>query len=754
MNVSLEPIWPWWIVLMIGAGLIALVIRSYRVQADRLPVVHRRRIVLGLKLLAALALLFAMFRPAVQFAETSENMAQIVLVRDVSRSINTPDGPGGKPRWQIEQDELQAMESSLSRLGPKVEIRKFDFAERLLPFNAEAQEGTGEQTALGQLMEDLVKETHDPQTLAVLLWSDGAQRAMPPYDIDPLSAARELAEAQVPVYPRGIGAASIAEAALDLSIEDLLVDSVVFQNKLVPVSVRLRGTAAKGRKVRVRILLEKQTAFGENLSGEMVPVEGTQNSRTVFETTLQTDKELLPVELSFVPQHPGELKLAVEVEPLEGEILTRNNRAETIISVRRGGVKVAYFDTWRTEIKSLQMVNGADKIQLDVFRIPGGEFATKAKLPEDWFERGKYDVYVIGDIPAKVFGPTLLTKLAARLTEGASLLMTGGKNNFSVGGYANSPLEEFIPVVLDASLAGQNASPQAQITGQVSIVPTTEGLRQYVMQIDVPDKNRAHWQSLPPMPGATRLEPKHALIGVWAESDTGAPLLMAGENGRARIAALAIDETWRWVQHDQAEAHQRFWRQLLLWLARKDADTDQSVWVKVDPRNYLPGATVTAIFGARAADGAPLDDAVFQAEVITPDNKHVDLSPRKASQDHIAEFQETQLPGDYWIRVSATHNGESLGPGTRTRFIVDARDLELDHPSADYDLLKQIATITGGAVLNAEDLEGWVKRFTDRSFGELTQVKVVTLWDNWWALLAFVALMTFEWTLRKRWGLV
>ncbi len=89
----------------------------------------------------------------------------------------------------------------------------------------------------------------------------------------------------------------------------------------------------------------------------------------------------------------------------------------------------------------------------------------------------------------------------------------------------------------------------------------------------------------------------------------------------------------------------------------------------------------------------------------------------------------------------------------KTRFIVDPRDLELDHPSADPDLMRQLATITGGAPLKPDELAAWAKRLSERKFGDLTQVETVTLWDNWWALLAFAACMTLEWALRKRWGL-
>lgn len=761
MSLSLEPIWPWPLVIILAAALAALVAVSYRSQADRLPSLGRRRTVLGLKLAAVLVLLFAMFRPAVQFAETTENTAQILLLRDVSRSMNTPDGPGGKSRFQVEQDEFRRLEDVLAKLGSRVEVRKFDFSRGLAPFSAQATEGTGEQTAIGQTLLDVLKETQDRRTLAILMASDGAHRAMPPNDADPLSAAQQLAEIPAPVYPIGIGASAISEAALDLALEDLLVDPVVFQNKLVPVKVRLRAAGAKGRTATVRVLVEKSRAFGLDpkngkfhSNSELVPAGGTQNARPVWEGVVKTDKESQPIELTFVPQQAGELKIAVEVVPAEGELLTRNNRVETIISVRQGGVKVAYFDILRMENKSLNMVNGADKIQLDRYLVFQGKFAAKTRFAEDVFDRGKYDVYIIGDVPARVFGPALLKNLAKRLEEGASLLMIGGNENFSAGGYADSPIEEYVPINLNSALARPDSSQQAQIVGRLQMMPTTSGLQQYVMQIDVPEKNRARWQALPKLVGVTRLEPKHELVRVWAEADDGTPLLMATEVGRSRVAAFAGDSTWRWVLHGEAEAHQRFWRQLLLWLARKDADTDQAVWANVEPRNYLPGSSVTIRFGARTAEGAPLEDAEFDVEMVTPKDERIPLTPRKAAQDFLADAATTAEPGDYWVRVTGKHQGKLLGPPTNTRFIVDPRDLELDHPSADYDLLRQIATITGGALLKPEDLEGWATRLTERKFGDLTQVRVVTLWDNWWALLAFVGLMTTEWVLRKRWGLV
>ncbi|OYW24208.1 MAG: hypothetical protein B7Z55_02765 [Planctomycetales bacterium 12-60-4] len=273
------------------------------------------------------------------------------------------------------------------------------------------------------------------------------------------------------------------------------------------------------------------------------------------------------------------------------------------------------------------------------------------------------------------------------------------------------------------------------------------------MQLAATDKNRARWEALAPLVGATKLRPKSELVEVWAQTRDGTPLLCAAEVGRARVAAFGGDTTYQWVLHDQAEEHQRFWRQMILWLARKEADTNQPVWAKVEPRNFHPGGTVPIEFGARDDSGQPVPDAEFSVEIIKPGGKKESLAVRKGTDSSFADFTNTDLPGDYWARVEARHGGSLIGMEASTRFIVDPTDLELDQPNADYETLQKIADITGGQLLRPEDLAGFLKRLTEMKLEDLTRVTVLPLWDNWWLLLAFVGVMTAEWALRKRWGL-
>ena len=756
MSLSIEPIWSWPVVVLTSAGLTVLVVATYRTQLKALPV-GTARMLLGLRLLSVLLLTFAMFRPALQKSETDKTPVQLLVLADTSRSMNTADMPNKSTRFQAIRADLEKYQPRWKEFGKQVEVRQFDFDRELAPFDPALTEGTGDQSAFGKVLDDVLREVRDRRTLCLILMTDGAHRAMPPFDADPRTAARKLADAQVRIYAVGYGASSLSTASLDLAIEDLVVPELVFEKNRVPVKAKLRAVGAAGKKVRVRVVLEDRRNKRPGESGELKPAPPTSQTKTVQEIEIKQDSETIPIELSFSPPSPGELKIGVQVEAAENELLTRNNSRETIITVKQGGLNVAYFDWPRAEQKWLKMVNGADKIQLDFQEVRRGRFAAQTKIDPSWFDPGRYDVFIIGDVPADVFGPELLKRLNERLEDGAGLLMTGGLQNFSVGGYATTPLADWLPVELnaaDARPAGK-LNLATQVTGQLKMIPTDRGQREYVMQLGPADKNRSLWQELAPMTGATKLKAKNDLIEPWAKSPEGVPLLFATTVQRSRVAAFAGDTSFLWCTvSNKAEAHQRFWRQMIVWLARKEADTDQQVWVKVQPRNHAPGGVATLTFGARAADGSPLDDAEFQVKVTGPDGKEVAVTPRKAHGEHSAEFTNTQAPGDYWIRVSAKHGDQAISFDAFTRFIVDARDLELDYPSADYEFLKELSSITGGLALKPEDVDGLLDRLKAAKFGDLTRIQLISLWDNWWFLLLFVSLMSLEWFLRKKRGLV
>jgi uncharacterized membrane protein len=758
VKLVIEPIWSWPLVLLAFAGLLAVVLLTYPQRVRHLPAGYRR-VLLGLRLLAVALLGMAMLRPALQLEKTDKKQAVLIVIGDTSRSMNTLDGPGGITRRQALLKTIADADKPLKALAEEAEIRFFDFAEELTPVDKPAAKAEGNQTAIGTALESLLRETQSKRIVGVLLMSDGAQRAVAPNDVDPRAMARRLGELQVPVYTVPFGGSGLSGSTLDLAVEDLIVDPLVFEKKTVPISAKVRLLGAAGRKLTVRLLVEDRGGKRPGEAGEMKVPPASANAKPIDRIETNENSALIPVELSYVPLLPGEFKIAVEIVPLDGELRTANNRQETIISVRKGGINIAYFDKVRPEQKFLRIVNTSDKIQLDWQPVRSGSFQALTEIDPQLFERGRYDAYIIGDVPADVFGPKLLKELAARVEEGAGLMMTGGYKCFGPGGYARTPLDDLLPVAMNPAEVqpGDEISPDLHYLEPLKMLPTRRGLQHFVLRLDTPSQNQERWEALASLEGANKLRRKNDLVEVLAETPEGVPLLFANEVGRARVMAFAADTTYQWVLAGQGEAHQRFWRQVILWLSRKEMDEDQPVWVRVEPRNFAPGTPVGLTFGARTLEGEPLPDAKFDVEVLKPGGARQPLAPRRSGTENTADFTDSNTPGDHWARVSATHNNRLLGFDAWTRFIIDSRDLEMDNPAADLALLEEIAALTGGTSMPPEQFTSFLERLLAgdglRKL-EVTHLNRITLWDNWPFLLVFVGVMSVEWFLRKRRGLV
>ena len=156
---------------------------------------------------------------------------------------------------------------------------------------------------------------------------------------------------------------------------------------------------------------------------------------------------------------------------------------------------------------------------------------------------------------------------------------------------------------------------------------------------------------------------------------------------------------------------------------------------------------------------------------------------RKEDQPNQGTFLNTRQPGDYTIEVSASHEGKPLGTKlAQAQFIVSEQDLDLDNPSSDPDAMKGLANASGGEVVRAEMLPSFLdellKKTDDLDVKQETKLdlwhkflslptSLLALWPWFfdiveWFLFspagllfnAILLVLTVEWYLRKRWGLV
>jgi len=328
--------------------------------------------------------------------------------------------------------------------------------------------------------------------------------------------------------------------------------------------------------------------------------------------------------------------------------------------------------------------------------------------------------------------------------------MIGGEDSFGGGGYHRTPLGQLLPVSM--------TDDDQQLTDDIPMLPTRLAIRNPILQIAPPDQNKQRWNDLPPLTGANALRIRDGgAAQILAESPNGMPLLIGQNVGASRVLAFAGDTTWQWaVDEDWAvEAHQRFWRQIIFWLTKMENDSDSRLWINVEPRDLNPGALAELSFGLRDADGAPLMGINYDVTVQLPDGDNEVVASRSEDAYGAGDFRNTTPPGDYWATVSAADENGSLNFAT-TRFLVSARDPELDNPVADPSLMRELAHVSAGDFLTSDDMLERLKQWADQGLPslEVKRSERVTLWDNWLSLLLFVILLSVEWLCRKKSGLV
>ncbi len=779
LEIRLQPVASLTVVVLVTAVLLGLLL----IQPRHVQLLKRQwGTLIGLRLATVLLMLFALLRPSLVYTKVEPVPASLVLLVDSSRSMQVADAIGNKPRWDSVKQLLEASSRDLATIGKKLTVTAYEFdrdsrkiaienGKMSLPAAAD-----GDESAIGAAIGDALDQETNRRVLATLLLSDGAQRAVVPRDTPPQVAARRLAAENIPLYTFTFGKSGGRERA-DLSLDDLVTNETIFTDTPTEVRALLTANGYPNQKAKVQLLWETDKG--------MEVVDATQ-----VETGAEGGS--VPVVLHYTPRKAGEFKVTLRAEPREGELVTTNNEVSTFVTVRAGGINVLYLvGTKRIGggpgpeqrfvraalahspdiVVERRLINydpmGVDIS--DVFTRKGGAAGDPRVAPPD--------VVILDDVDMQGLSDGSWAVITEHVRKGMGLVMLGGYHSFGPGGFRDSPLADILPIQIGPAQRQAFGDPlreDVQLKGPLRMRPTEPlGVGHPILQLEGREGagarpgNRgasggaALWAQLPPLDGANaigrnELKP-NALVLAETDDPQRHPILVAGQSGEGRVLAFAGDSTWHWQMGGFGEAHRRFWRQIVLWLAKKDEQTTGRVWIRLAGRRVTRGGRVEFQVGADSAQGEPVETAQFDMTVKTPDGRSERINATKTGSDWNATFRQTMKPGDYQIQVTAKNGAEVLGTA-EARFLVPHQDLELDRPAAEPSLMAQLAETTkaaGGAALAPEELPDLLKRLADKP-PEVKQevIAKVTYWDTWPFFLVFVGLVGTEWFLRKRWGLV
>jgi uncharacterized membrane protein len=765
-----DPAWPWSLpgvgpqgLLLIGLVLVALTVWTYR--GVRGASYRRVLLLIGIRVAALIVACLTVLRPSVAFQDELHVPSTLLLAADASESMTIQDQYNNQSRWDYLRRLVHDAEPVLQRLQEEHNIRvvPYRFAGDVADFNPDGK-ADGKRTDFGEMLHSIYeRHSHERYLRGLLVLSDGADNGI---RYPALSLAAKWRMLPCPIHTFAFGQTTTRPKQRDIAFTAINPDPspVAIKGKLT-VKGTIDAPGFQNTTVHVRLFINDVEMPG---AGDFKLVQATGN-----EVELVCD----------APAKPGEIKVTLKIDPVKGEMTQVNNEISTFVTVTKEGISVLYVEgkyrAWepkfiRYALSQDRNIRLFEAVRLNDAPPPPGE----GDLFQ--FDRQHYDVILLGDISARRLSggnPQVLNAIYRQVFDnGAGLMMIGGYESFGNSDWAQTEIAKLLPVELDA---------MGQVNTPVSLVPTYQGLRHYVLRLaDHEADNASLWKQLPKLDGMTRLGRAKPGAIVLARSDTGErgdPLLVGQMFGNGRTLAFAGDTTWRWWRSEEGkQTHARFWRQVVRWLAKRD-EADGNLLVLPDTRRLAAGGKLGFSVRLRGKGGVdiPEKDAHFEVTVIDPQKNETTVPTAREHGSERGTFWKTDSPGEYVLSVRGWGkdvDGKPLEnlPLAKARFVVYQDEAEMTRQAADHEFLTRLANAGGGRFHQAEDFRQFLQeletqplpqsrpkahvwpdwrrnppsRALDDQFTALTSSGILA------CFMLFVSLLCLEWFLRRYWGLV
>jgi hypothetical protein len=714
---------------------------------------RRDRVVLGFLRLAALAvLLFCLFRPALVISSAVPQQNVLGILIDDSRSMQVADRDA-QPRSEFVRQAFGADSRLLAELSRRFTLRFFRFsgsAERV--DGASALTYGGSRTDLAAALDRAREELSGAPLAGLVLVTDGAHNAgdaqrFSTAALGPTDPLLSLRARSVPVFTVGVGR---AEWSKDIEVGRVEAPRTV-----------LKGTSL------VADVLVSQRGFGGSTvqlvvedSGRIV---GTQPVR------LPAEGEAVPVRVRVPTTQAGARLLRFRIAPQSGEMVAQNNEQTALVVVQDRREKILYIEGEpRFELKfirraveddeNLQVVGLLRSAENKFLRL-GVEDSLEliGGFPKTREELFAYRGIILGSVEASFFTLDQLRMIADFVSErGGGLLALGGRRAFAEGGYAGTPLEDVLPVVLDGA-AGDSSG--TGFFAELTVAPTPAGRTHAATQIaESEGRSAERWKALPPASAVNpirRTKPGAITLLTGSGGDARRQIVLAYQRyGRGKAIALPIQDSWVWQMHASIPVddvtHETFWRQTLRWLVSGVPDR---VEVTASAERVNVGEPV--VLRAEVSDPryVRVNDAVVEAHWMTPGGERPS-QPMEWTVERDGEYRASlplDQPGVWAVRVRAQAGKESL-PSELAFIQSGALPTEFFGAEMREPLLKRIAKETGGRFYTPETVAALPEDVMVSGHGVTVQERK-ELWDMPVVFLLLVTLVAAEWGYRRARGL-
>ncbi len=708
-----------WLLLLCVAVAGGLTYWTYRATVPSLRV-GWRLLLGGLRFLALALICFLLFEPVLQQFRSTERPPVLAVLVDDSQSmqvVTAGDTSAARPnaaRTSVRpvldalQDEampgtarfFRVREASRALSGGIIDSLRFD----------------GARTDLSSGLQAAPEELRDENLGGIVLVSDGQYNT----GQNPLRVADR---SPVPVHTVTVGDTARQR---DLRVQDVSTNDRAYLNSSVPVRVTLSVTEGPGQPV---------------------PVTLEQSGRTLDQRPVRLPDGTgeVSVDLTFEPEQAGLQQVTVRVPELAGEVTTRNNAQSTSLRVLESKRQVLLLGAAPApDVSALRRVyeRTADTEVTARIPTPDGTFL-EGPLPDDL---SAFDVVVLAGFPSPSVPDDVVQRVATLVNDGTPALFFLDRQT-DLAAWTEH-FEASLPARPDAS-----TSSFAEASFRI-----VESARQHpVFRIE--GAEGAFFERLPPLQvpaSAWTPTPDAQVLGTAAT--TSAPLLVLRRRAGLRTAAFLGSGVWRWaLLPSELRAADPLWpglaSNLLRWAGTEADDSP----VRVRPTASTFGGTDAVSFAGQVYDQSrqPVSDATVTVTVTDSTGTEYPYTMDPTGQGRYTLDVGTLPEGTYQYEAQARLGETDLGTD-RGEFSVAPLRIEYQSPRADAVLMRQLASRAGGTAYTPETIDRLPAELAGQaSFSSdvVQRSSEAELWRTSLFLIAILALLASEWTLRKFLGL-
>ncbi len=733
-----------WILLLLFTGVIWVVLYSFR------RIESRKKLLTVIRMAVFLLFLLVLFQPAMTVYEKPGDKPVIAFLVDSSMSMKTADPI---PRFEQVKEFFNGERNSkfnriMSELGRRYKPIVFTFAgssHRTTIENISGASPEGRSTDIGLAIQQVEKEMPGNALNGIILISDGANNG----SASPLEAADFSG---VPVYTVGVGDPG---KYIDLQVSEVMASDFTFKNTPTNIDVVISGFGFAGWTVPV--LLKN--------------VDGVIQTR---KAKIKSNNEKIEVNFNFTPKRVGTFRYTVSIPTYKSEVSLKNNIKKFTMQVVRDKIRIMYIcgqPSWEYSFlrNSLKGDPTLDFISFNILRnpedvtiVPDSQlslipFPTREIFTKDIYN---FDLLIFENFKYSRFRITnaYLENIKIFVKEyGGAFLMLGGDNSFGKGGYKTTPLYDILPV----ELSGGNE--------KISMGTFRMRVNRYnhpiVRMSNNPKENRKIWELMPELDSCNemvRAKPGAVVLGSHPMSKNkhgNLPVLCVWDAGKGRVMTMASNTTWRWSFKLAAEGkgnyyYNRFWSQAIRWLIK--AEEMRLVHLSADRKVFMRDEEIK--LNVRVFDKyyRPNNGASVYVSVINPSGKKVDLGIIPAIPRVDGQYEagyEGSIEGSYKFIAEAYKNGSRLGLD-EINCEVAVPTIELENPQLNEPLLKKISEISGGRYFNINRITEKDIKFPEREKAVAVADKRVSVWNSVWIFMLIAVLLTSEWYLRRKSGML